>query len=125
MPSQQAEEIWDNILKQSDKAQIVQAGSYVVIIGFNCRWQGCPEHHIFFYNEVTGIYGICLSNVETVSSGSVVMARQTLQFLGSDWPATITINLQKYGKGCFGQDSNPQPLIKMWESIGPSIKNGF
>lgn len=99
MPPLMAEQLWQSILKQDSYAQVAKVDNFVLVIGFNCRWQGCPEHHVFFYEEMGdgARVGICTSVLEPASASqnkNGVMEqkfRQQLQFYGSGWPGSVDI----------------------------------
>ena len=151
MPPLMAEQLWQSILKQDSYAQVVKVDNFVLVVGFNCRWQGCPEHHVFFYEEIGdgARVGICTSVLEPASASqdqNGVIAqkfRQRLQFYGSGWPGSVDIRFSPLaafpdmrgrfsptpgGRGCFGSGlptPNPATALQIWQEIGQKMQLGL
>ena len=149
MPPLMAEQLWQSILKQDSYAQVVKVDNFVLVMGFNCRWQGCPEHHVFFYEEIgdgTRV-GICTSVLEPASAkqdqNGVIEEkfRQRLQFYGYGWPGSVDIRFSPSsfpdirgvfshtpGGGCFSSGLptiNPRIALQIWQEIGQKMQLGL
>ncbi len=149
MPPLMAEQLWQSILKQDSYAKVVKVDNFVLVVGFFCRWQGCPEHHVFFYEESGdgARAGICTSVSEPASAiqnknGFMEQRfRQQLQFYGAGWPGSVDIRFSlpsssdmrgriytPGGRGCFGSGlptPNPATALQIWQEIGQKMQLGL
>lgn len=146
-----AEQLREKILKQHAYAQVLKVDNFVLVMGFNCSKLGCPEHPVFFYEEIGdgARGGICTSVLDAVSTNqdkNGVIERkfyQQLQFYGAGWPGSVDIGFSPPsnfadlrgrfahtpdGRGCFGSGiptPNSAAALQIWQEIGQRMNQGL